>query len=124
MRQTILIAASLLLALAPVALAAADNAPVLGKWTSMAQTQQGTFEVVYEFTEVDGELKGTWSNPRNSGDLKNVSWDGETLKFGREVGRGGQTFNLNFEATVDGDTMTGKMITPRGEREFTANRSS
>ncbi len=122
MRQTVLIAASILLALAPAALAA-DNAPVLGKWTSMAQTQQGTFEVVYEFTEVEGELKGAWSNPRNSGDLTNVSWDGETLKFGREVGRGGQTFNLNFEATVDGDTMTGKMITPRGEREFTANRN-
>ena len=123
MRQSILIAAVVSLALAPAALAA-DNATVLGKWTTMTETPQGTFEVVYQFTEVDGELKGTWSNPRRSGDLKNVSWDGETLKFGREVGRGGQTFNLNFKATVDGDTMTGKMITPRGEREFTATRSS
>lgn len=122
MRQTALLAASLALALAPVALAA-ENAPVLGKWTSMTETPQGSFEVVYEFTEVDGELKGTWSNPRRNGDLKNVSWDGETLRFGRELGRGGQTFNLNFEATVDGDTMTGKMITPRGEREFTADRT-
>ena len=123
MRPTVLIAAAVVLALAPAALAA-DNAPVLGKWTSMAQTPQGTFEVVYEFTEVDGELKGAWSNPRNSGDLKDVSWDGEMLKFGREVGRGGQTFNLNYEASVDGDTMTGKMVTPRREREFTANRGS
>ena len=123
MRPTILIAASILLALAPAALAA-DNAPVLGKWVAPTETRQGTFDVVYEFTEVDGGLKGAWSNPRNSGDLQNVSWDGETLKFGREVGRGGQTFNLNFEATVDGDAMTGKMITPRGEREFTASRSS
>ena len=122
MKQSILIAAAFVLALAPPALAA-DNAPVLGKWTSTTETPQGTFEVVYEFTEADGELKGTWSNPRRNGDLTNVSWDGETLKFGREVGRGGQTFNLNFEATVDGDTMTGKMITPRGEREFTAKRS-
>ena len=123
MRPTVLIAAAVVLALAPAALAA-DNAPVLGKWTSMAQTPQGAFEVVYEFTEVDGELKGAWSNPRNSGDLKDVSWDGEMLKFGREVGRGGQTFNLNYEASVDGDTMTGKMVTPRREREFTANRGS
>ncbi len=123
MRQSILIAAAVALAFAPAALAA-DNAPVLGKWTSMAETPQGSFEVVYEFTEVDGELKGAWSNPRGNGDLKNVSWDGETLKFGREVSPGGQTINLNFEATVDGDTMTGKMITPRGEREFTATRSS
>ena len=123
MTQSILIAAAVALAFAPTA-AAADNAPVLGKWASMTETPQGTFEVVYEFTEVDGELKGTWSNPRRNGDLKNVSWDGETLKFGREIGRGGQTFNLNFEATVDGDAMTGKMITPRGEREFTATRGS
>lgn len=122
MRQSILIAAAVALAFAPAALAA-DNAPVLGKWTSMTETPQGAFEVVYEFTEVDAELKGTWSNPRRNGDLTNVSWDGETLKFGREVGRGGQTFNLSFEATVDGDKMTGKMITPRAEREFTATRS-
>ncbi len=123
MRQSILIAAAVALAFALPALAA-DSAPVLGKWASTTETPQGTFEVVYEFTEVDGELKGTWSNPRRNGDLKNVSWDGETLKFGREIGRGGQTFNLNFEATVDGDTLTGKMITPRGERAFTATRNS
>ena len=123
MRKASLIAAAVLLALAPAALAA-DNAPVLGKWASKTETPQGTFEVVYEFTEVDGELKGTWTNPRRNGDLTNVSWDGETLKFGREASMGGQTFNLSFEATVDGDTMTGKMIGPRREREFTANRSS
>lgn len=123
MRQSILIAAAVALAFAPTA-AAADNAAVLGKWESTTETPQGSFEVVYEFTEVDGELKGTWTNPRRNGDLKNVSWDVETLKFGREIGRGGQTFKLNFEATVDGDAMTGKMITPRGEREFTATRGS
>lgn len=123
MRESVLIAVVVALTFAPIA-AAADNAPVLGKWESTTETPQGSFEVVYEFTEVDGELKGTWTNPRRNGDLKNVSWDGETLKFGREIGRGGQTFNLNFEATVDGDAMTGKMITPRGEREFTATRSS
>ena len=122
MKQSILIAVSLLLALAPAALAA-DNAPVLGKWASTTETPQGTFEVVYEFTEVDGELKGTWTNPRRNGDLTDVSWDGETLKFGREASMGGQTFNLKFEAAVDGDTMTGKMITARREREFTATRS-
>ena len=99
MRQFVLIAAVVALALAPAALAA-DNAAVLGKWESTTETPQGTFDVVYEFTEVDGELKGTWTNPRRNGDLKDVSWDGETLKFGREVGRGGQTFNLNFEATA------------------------
>lgn len=123
MRESILIAVVVALTFAPIA-AAADNAAVLGKWESTTETPQGTFEVVYEFTEVDGELKGTWTNPRQNGDLKNVSWDGETLKFGREIGRGGQTFNLNFEATVDGDAMTGKMITPRGERGFTATRGS
>lgn len=123
MRESVLIAVVVALTFAPMA-AAADNTAVLGKWESTTETPQGTFEVVYEFTEVDGELKGTWTNPRRNGDLKNVSWDGETLKFGREIGAGGQTFNLNFEATVDGDAMTGKMITPRGERGFTATRGS
>ena len=124
MRQTILIATSLLLALAPAALAA-DSGPVLGKWESTTETPQRTFQVVFEFTEVDGELKGAWSNPRGrSGELMNVSWDGETLKFERDIEAAGQVFRLYYEATVDGDTMTGTNTTPRGKREFTATRSS
>ena len=123
MRQFVLIAAVVALALAPAALAA-DNAAVLGKWESTTETPQRTFQVVFEFTEVDGELKGTWSNPRGrSGELKNVSWDGETFKYERDLEAGGQVFRLSYEATVDGDTMSGKMTTPRGEREFTATRS-
>ena len=125
MRKTSLIAAAAVaLALAPAALAA-DNAPVLGKWESTTETPQRTFQVVFEFTEVDGELKGAWSNPRGrNGNLINVSWDGETLKFERDLEAGGQVFRLYYEATVDGDTMTGKMTTPRGQRDFTATRSS
>ncbi len=123
MRQFVLIAAVVALALAPAALAA-DNAAVLGKWESTTETPQRTFQVVFEFTEVDGELKGTWSNPRGrSGELTNVSWDGETVKYERDLEAGGQVFRLSYEATVDGDTMSGKMTTPRGEREFTATRS-
>lgn len=124
MRQSILIAAAFVLALAAPALAA-DNAPVLGKWESTTETPQRTFQVVFEFAEVDGELKGAWSNPRGrNGDLMNVSWDGETLKFERDIAAGGQTFRLYYEATVDGDTMTGTMRNPRGQREFTATRGS
>ena len=124
MKQSVLIAAIFVLALAPAALAA-DNAPVLGKWESTTETPQRTFQVVFEFTDVDGELKGAWSNPRGpSGELTDVSWDGETLKFEREIEAAGQTFTLYYEATVDGDTMTGTNRTPRGARAFTATRSS
>ena len=124
MRQSILIAAAVALAFAPAALAA-DNAPVVGKWESTTETPQRTFQVVFEFTEVDGELKGAWSNPRGrNGELVDVSWDGETLKFERDIEAGGQVFRLYYEATVDGDTMTGTMRNPRGQREFTATRSS
>ena len=124
MRKTSVIATAVLMALAPAALAA-DNAPVLGKWESTTETPQRTFQVVFEFTEVDGELKGAWSNPRvRNGNLMNVSWDGETLKFERDIEAGGQVFRLYYEATIDGDTMTGTNRNPRGEREFTATRSS
>ena len=124
MRKTTLIATAVLLALAPAALAA-DNAPVLGKWESTTETPQRTFQVVFEFTEVDGDVKGAWSNPRGrNGNLINVSWDGETLKFERDIEAAGQVFRLYYEATVDGDTMTGTMRNPRGQRDFTATRSS
>ncbi|MCY3591161.1 MAG: hypothetical protein OXH32_05930 [Acidobacteria bacterium] len=123
MRQSILIAAAVTLALTPAALAA-DNAPVLGKWESTTETPQRTFQVVFEFTEVDGDLKGTWRNPRGpNGELMNLSWDGETFSFERDIEAGGQVFRLSYEATVDGDTMSGKVTTPRGERAFTATRN-
>ena len=123
MRQSILIAAAVALAFAPAALAA-DNAAVLGKWESTTETPQRTFQVVFEFTEVDGDVKGAWSNPRGrNGNLINVSWDGETLKFERDLEAAGQVFRLYYEAAVDGDTMAGKMTTPRGQRQFTATRS-
>jgi len=124
MRTRILAASVLALALAvAVPALAADNAPVLGKWTTTVQTPQGSNEVVFEFTEEGGVLKGAWSNPRRSGDLDSVSWDGETLKFTRSIQTPQRTFELNYEATVDGDVMTGRFSTPRGEREFTAKRS-
>jgi len=116
-----MLALAITLALALPALAA-DNAPVLGKWTTTVQTPQGSNEVVFEFTEEGGALKGAWSNPRRSGDLDSVSWDGETLKFTRSIQTPQRTFELNYEATVDGDVMTGKFSTPRGERDFTAKR--
>ncbi len=122
MKQSILVVTALALMFALPALAA-DNAPVLGEWTSTNQTQQGNVQVVYEFTEADGKLNGAFRGPRNSGDLKNVSWDGETLSFGRDLGRGGRSVELRFKATVDGDTMTGTMSTPRGDRPFKASRS-
>ena len=123
MRQSILIAAAVALALAPAALAA-DNVAVLGKWESTTETPQRTFQVVFEFNEDEGELKGAWSNPRGrNGNLINVSWDGETLKFERDIEAAGQVFRLYYEATVDGDTMTGTLTTPRGNRKFTATRS-
>jgi opacity protein-like surface antigen len=123
MRKSVLIVAAVALALASP-LVAADNAPVLGKWESTTETPQRTFQVVFEFTEVDGELKATWSNPRRNGDLKNVTWDGETVKFERDLQAQGQSFRLSYEATVDGNKMTGTMTTPRGDREFTATRDS
>lgn len=49
--------------------------------------------------------------------------DGHDIAFVIVMGRGDQTFELTFTGTVDGDTASGTVQTPRGDdREWTAKR--
>ena len=102
---------------------AADNSAVLGKWTIPLEFQGQSFEVTLEISEGDGGLGGTWTTPRGSDPLADVAWDGETLTFQRNLERQGRSISIDCSATVEGNTMNGKMTTPRGEREFTGTRA-
>jgi hypothetical protein len=47
---------------------------------------------------------------------------GDQLMFALEFGMGDRTMTQNFVATVTGDTMDGKITTPRGENPFKGKR--
>jgi hypothetical protein len=73
----------------------------------------------------DGDkYKVTHKTPR--GDVtSDATVDGNTISWTEErPGRNGNTFKIEFKATVDGDTMKGTMGGGRFSRNFTAKRSS
>ena len=106
-----------------VALPATAGGEVLGKWEATIETPRGTNEVVMEFTGSDEELQGTWTGRRGAADLDDVKYTDGKLTFKRHLEIQGNSITIDYEATVDGDTMNVKMTTPRGEREFTAKRA-
>jgi len=101
---------------------ARDAKAFLGKWEATIETPRGTNEVVMELTGSEEELKGTWTDTRGSSELVDVKVTDGTLSFKRNVEFQGNSFTLDYTATVDGDTMNLTMTTPRGERQITAKR--
>lgn len=75
-------------------------------------------------TQDSGKYKVTHKTPR--GDVtSDATVDGNAISWTEErQGRGGNTMQIQFKATVDGDSMTGTMSGGRGSRDFTAKRSS
>ena len=113
----------LALVLVSLALPAAAGEGVLGKWEAAIETQRGTNEIVMEFKGSDEELQGRWTDGRGAADLDDVKYHDGKLSFKRAVELQGNSFTLDYAATIDGDTMNVTMTTPRGEREFTAKRA-
>lgn len=73
----------------------------------------------------DGDkYKVTHKTPR--GDVtSDATVDGNTISWTEErEGRNGNTMQIQFKATVDGDSMKGTMSGGRFSRDFTAKRAS
>jgi hypothetical protein len=117
---------ALALSLTPAAVAAAaENAAVVGKWSLSMDFQGQPVEITLEITQAeDGALGGTWTSPRGTDSLANVKWDGQELTFTRTLERQGQTFDVQHSATIEGDSMTGKMVLPQREIPFSGKRAA
>ena len=119
-RLTLFIALANVSLLAPSVALAADS--VVGKWQGTLETQRGATEVTLDFKGSDEDLQGTWTGQRGTSDLEDVEYESGSLTFVRNVEAQGNAFTLNFAATIDGDTMSVTMSTPRGEIPFTVAR--
>jgi len=99
--------------------------------TALADNEfAGDWEVKQEFrgqervstisiTEEGGGLSGSWISERGTTELSDVKETDGTLTFVRKMERQGQAFEITCEASVVDGKLMGKMVTPRGEREFT-----
>lgn len=90
-----------------------------GTWT-IKQEYQGQERISTLTLTDDG---GTWASSRGSADLTDYKVEGDTLTFTRTFNRQGQEFAIECEAKIVDGKLVGKMVTPRGEREFVATRA-
>jgi len=115
-------AAAALALLVPAARAAAQETSVAGIWELSWETPRGAQTVTVTFKQDGTEVTGTAQMRMGEVPVKDGSLKGDQLTFALEFGRGDRTFSQSFAATVKGDTMEGKITTPRGESPFTGKR--
>ena len=103
-----------------------DFSAVLGAWEMTFETPRGSMTQTLTFTVNGDELAGTATAPNGTMQLQNVSFEEGRITF--EVTRRfrNREVTQSYSAAIDGDQMTGTMSggRGRGQREFTAVRSS
>ena len=103
--------------------ASAQDAKVAGKWQSTFTTPQGdTRTTTFTFTQDGNKLAGTVSGGQGETPLAGTV-KGNEVKFTvtRQTPNG--EMKSEYTATVEGDTMKGSVVTPRGTRDWTATKA-
>ena len=77
-----------------------------GKWTADVQGRNGnTQTITFEF-HVDGTtLTGTITTPRGDTDISNGKVDGDNISFDQVLNFNGNSITISYRGTADGDTI-------------------
>jgi len=95
------------------------EADLTGSWEISVEGPQGPRTMTLKLIQNGAELIGTLGSERGTSDIEEGIVDGSAFSFGVTMARGERSFTLTYRGTVDGETMKGTMITPRGESPFT-----
>ena len=113
------ITAALVLALP----AMADHHVTLGEWSMVMDFQGQEVPGTMTITEADGGgIAGVWTDDGGDTELVDVTFEGGTLTFTRSVDYQGDTFDIEYSGTIDGDSITGAFTTPAGDLETSGTR--
>ncbi len=94
---------------------------VSGKWEFMIEA--AGMKVVIDFVQEGAALSGKMTLPLGVFDFTGGSVVGNEIFFEITLAIGGQSMDLYFSATVEGDKMTGSVVQgTEGSAEFTAKR--
>jgi hypothetical protein len=118
-RLVVLAAAAALL---PLLAAGADPPDVTGTWTMTVETGMGggspTFTLTQEGQTVTGTYEGYFGEAPVAGTV-----EGDEVTLSIEVNAQGQDMKIDYVGTVDGDSMTGKVVFGEyGEGTFEGTR--
>ena len=105
----------------PAAYAQAQNYDaLLGVWDAETEGAQYTF--VFTFKLEDGKLVGTFEGQSGEVEMQNVTFEHNQVTFTVEIDAGGQGMVIDFEATIDGDSLEGQLAMEFGEASITGTK--
>jgi len=105
-------------------MAADEPAKVAGTWEISSAGPNGTMTQTLTVQQDGGAIKGTLSGRRGDSPFEGTV-TGNKLSFTvKRQTPNGDTMVIDYNATVDGDSMQGKVHSERfGDRDFTAKRT-
>jgi len=92
---------------------------VLGEWGMKTNLRGGYIDATMELAVEDGKLVGTWESQGMEMKMHDLAVEGDKLSFKRTIG---DSTELSFQGTVDGDTISGKYSGPFGELDCEGKR--
>jgi hypothetical protein len=119
MFQRIMIAGTLILWAAAVAMAAAPN-PVDGHWQGTVSGPNGDFTLNFTFKADGTKLTGTVETPNGEQPISDGKIEGDKLSFNTKF----QDNVIEHQGTISGDTIQLKVKGPWGESEMTLKRAA
>jgi len=103
---------------------ASATSPVEGTWNLSVKTPQGDVSIIATLHLESGNLTGSFSGDRGSGDIRNGSVDGSTVEFTISArGKPEETGDWVFHGTLHDSSMDGTVSTGLGTFQFTGSKS-
>lgn len=93
---------------------------LLGEWD--AQTEDGQYTFVFVFSMEGEELKGVFQGMTGDVEMEALTFEDNELKFTVTIDAGGQSMVIDFEATIEGDTLEGFLSMEYGEANITGKK--
>ncbi|MEM7080281.1 MAG: hypothetical protein AAF513_16800 [Pseudomonadota bacterium] len=102
----------------------AAMAELAGRWILSIDTPRGTQNPELEIVQDEQGYSGTYHSLRGPVDIETITRDGNAFAFQIEITVPIGAIAVTYEGTIDGDSMSGKVINPRGEVTFTGKRDT
>lgn len=109
-----------LAAIAAIGIAA--HAEVAGSWALTSEGVRGTNRSVLTIERTDDGYHGVLEGQRGSRELPAIAVDGDSFSFELTMQTRMGEIDLSYAGSVSGDTVSGTIATPMGERPFTGTR--
>ena len=93
--------------------------PIVGTWDTVAVTPVGEQAATWTIS-ADGT--GVMSGEAGDQAIDGIMMDGNSLSFEVAIDAGGQSLNLSFSGTVEGDSLSGEFDSDFGAFSVTGSR--